>query len=130
MTIRQNCKWIQCNRKPASYGGITFEVWDHPALLSALRELGDYQLWVEERLIPIVSKWIDENRERVIDGMSQEQMNDMGAAVEKAYELLVKDGYIATIATAVEEGEHEDHHPIAQRNPLWQSETKRRRTRP
>jgi len=29
-------------------------------------------------------KWIDENRVRVIEGMSDEEMNDMGAAIENS----------------------------------------------
>ena len=127
MTIRQNCRLIRCKRMSSPHGGITFESWYHSSLLNAVRELGDYQLGVEERSIPIASKWIEENRGRVIGDMSFEQMNDMGAAVEEGYRLFVEDGCIAEISTAVEQ---EEHHPVAQRNPLWQSETLRRITRP
>lgn len=122
MSVRQNCKWINCRRVVTQHAGIKFEISDHPSLLAALRELSDYQNWIDQRLIPIVSKWIDENRERVIENMSPDEMNDMGAAVEKAYNLLVKDGYIAERTAAVES----EPHPIEQRNPLWQAETRQR----
>lgn len=122
MGIRQGCHWIRCKIARTPHAGVEFKISDHPSLLAALRELSDYYEWVEERLIPIASKWIDENRERVIEGMSPEEMNDMGAAVEKAYGLLVEDGYIEE-RTAAEESEE---HPIERQNPLWQSETRRR----
>ncbi len=122
MGVRQNCQWIGCKLVRTRHKGIEFKISDHPSLLAALRELSDYHEWVEERLIPIASKWIDENRVRVIEGMSQEEMNDMGAAIEKAHSLLVKEGYIDERTEAAETEEH----PIEQQNPLWQSETRRR----
>lgn len=121
-SIRQNCKWIPTARAMKEASGLEYEASDHPDLLSALRAIGAYHSWVETRLLAIVSKWIDENRERVIEGMSAEEMNDFGAAVEKAYQLLVRDGFVAEReeamkATALNE---------ADINPLWQAETRRR----
>ena len=52
----------------------------------------------------------------------RKKMNDMGAAVEKAYRILVEDGYIDERTAALQS----EDHPIEQRNPLWQSETRRR----
>ena len=111
--VKQNCKWMPCKRLRSTHAGINFDISDHPSLLAALRELSDYEDWIEHRLIPIVSKWIDENRERVIEGMSEEEMNDMGASIEKAYSLLVDDGYIDERIAAMES----EDHPMERRKP-------------
>ena len=121
-TIRQNCKWIPTARSADKATGPIFDGTDHPDLLSALRAIGAYNTWVETRLLAIVSKWIDENRERVIDGMNDDEMNDFGAAVEKAYELLVADGFVAEREDAMKAAQIE----TKDINPLWQAETERR----
>ena len=54
------------------------------------RAIDDYEKWVSSRLLPIVCKWIDENRDAVTKDMSREEMDDMGAAVEAAYKIISK----------------------------------------
>lgn len=122
MTIKQNCHLIRCRTNRTPHAGVNFDISEHPSLLSALRELSDYHDWVEYRLLPIVGKWIEENRKRIIEGMSEDEMDDIGAAVERAYKLLEDDGYIEEITKASESEEP----PMERRNPLWQAETKRR----
>ena len=122
MSTRQACHWINCMTLRTTHAGSNFDVSEHPSLLTALRELSSYHDWVEHRLLPIACKWIEENRERVIEGMSDDEMDDMGAAIEKAYRLLEDDGYISRGTTAAVEVDH----PMERRNPLWQAETRRR----
>lgn len=117
--VRQNCKWIKHSPEANYISGKVYPDHDHPDLLRALRALSKYDDWVNEKLIPIACKWIDENRERVIDGMSSEEMNDMGAAIEKAYQLITEDGFIASSENAESVvGLNENNI-----NPLWQKET-------
>jgi hypothetical protein len=119
--IRQNCKWIPLLPEESDEAGKKYQGHDHPDLLRALRALSNYDIWVSDRLIPIVSKWIDENRDRVTDGMTEDEMNDMGAAIEKAYQIIKADGYIAS---RLEEG-GKSKISTKNINPIWQETTKK-----
>ncbi len=119
-TVRQNCKWIKLVRDENESTGSVFVESDQPDLLRALRAISDYEKWVGDRLMPIANKWIQENRERIIEGMSAEEMNDMGAAIEKAYQLIEEEGYIAERTSARESFDLD----TAQINPLWKEKTK------
>ena len=117
-TVRQNCKRIPSVRAKSEIGMDEFTLSDHPDLIATLKSFTQYNEWVEDRLMPIVGKWIEENRDRIIEGMSDEEMNDTGAAVEKAYSILVEDGY-------VEERKHaalDVEIPPENINPIWRSE--------
>jgi len=90
--VRQNCHWIPKARvsqtKEEVEGCMEYSITQHPDLLRTLRGLTDYHRWVSERLIPIVCKWIDEHREDVTAKLTDAEMDDMGAGVEAAYNLI------------------------------------------
>jgi len=68
--------------------GDDYDIFDHPDLLRAIRGLADYDNWVSQRLIPIALKWIDEHRDEVFQGLSEEDQDDMGAVIESAYRII------------------------------------------
>lgn len=117
-TVRQNCKRIPKVRAKSEIGSDEFTLSDHPDLVATLKNISKYNEWVEDRLMPIVGKWIEENRDRIIEGMSEEEMNDTGAAVEKAYSLLVEDGYVEEREQAALEVEILPENV----NPIWRKE--------
>jgi hypothetical protein len=120
-TVRQNCRWIPSRVGHEFLPGPSDEHDDyaHPDFLRLLRGLAAYEQWVSERLIPIVSKWIDEHREEVTRSMSDEEMNDMGAAVEAAYALIAASEWMQERQKAAA-----DFNPdVAEINPLWRRKT-------
>ena len=84
-----------------------------------MRGLDDYDKWVSLRLIPIVCKWIDENREAVIKELSGEQMDDIGAAVEAAYKIIEKSKWMEE---RLKEADKLDRDAISC-NPIWRRQT-------
>ena len=118
-TTRQNCKWIPFVQAESDETGGKYTNYDHPDLLRALRGLDDFEKWVSLRLIPIVGKWIDENREEVIKDLTDEEMNDMGAAVEAAYKIIEKSTWMKERLKAAEKIDAE----TISLNPLWRKQT-------
>ena len=118
-TVRQNCKWIKTVGLPSDETGGKFSNFDHPDLLRALRGIDDYEKWVSTRLLPIVCKWIDENRDAVTKDLSNEEMNDMGTAVEAAYNIIEKSEWMKE---RIKESEKIDIDSISF-NPIWRRQT-------
>lgn len=96
--VRQNCKVIPVRRMlkmAQKEGHLEYSNLKHPDLLALMRSLDRFESWVNDRLLIIASKWIDEHREEVTAGMSEADMNDMGVAIEAAYRMIEKSGWIA-----------------------------------
>lgn len=96
--VRQNCKVIPVGYVPRTgqeEGDLEYSNLKHPDLLTLMRSLDRFESWVNDRLLIIASKWIDEHREEVTAGMSEADMNDMGVAIEAAYQLIEKSGWLA-----------------------------------
>lgn len=122
--VRQNCKWIDVappsgEDESPKLAGDCWDPLNHPALLQALRGLTVYDDWVSQRLIPIASKWIEEHREEVIRQLTEEEMDDMGAGIEAAYNVLKESGWIRERQAAAATFSAER----ARVNPLWFAQT-------
>ena len=96
--VRQNCKVIPKHsvrsQQDSKEGDLEYSTIKHPDFLALMRSLDRFESWVNNRLIIIASKWIDEHRDEVIAGMSEADMNDMGVAIERAYELIEQSGWV------------------------------------
>ena len=101
------------------HAGATYSDYDHPDLLRILRALDDYETWVSTRLFPIACKWIDEHREQVIEGMTEDEMNDVGAAIESAYRVLADSDWMVERQKLSAQFDFER----ASVNPLWHRTT-------
>jgi len=103
--VRQNCKVIPVRsmlKMGQEEGHLEYSNLKHPDLLTLMRSLDRFESWVNDRLLIIASKWIDEHREEVTAGMSEADMNDMGVAIEAAYQLIEKSGWLAERETDAE----------------------------
>ena len=118
--VRQNCSWVKREVPQQLIKSSLHDETNHPDLLRTVRALSDYDAWVSNRLIPIVSKWIEENREEVIKDMEPDQMNDMGEAVESAYKILKESGWVDEQDESNKAGFVEESFSA---NPFWKKKT-------
>jgi hypothetical protein len=117
--VRENCRWIPSPIAASSEFGIHVEPFDNPDLLKALSSLAKYVDWVDSVVIPVASKWIEEHREEVISGMTEEETNDIGAAMARAF-AVVKDSdwYKQQVARSLSY-DFETAGVAGKANPLW-----------
>lgn len=122
--VRQACHWIPKPPARADFVGgevIAHDLLKHPDLMAALRGIDRYDTWVNERLLPIVGKWIDEHRDEIVPHLSEGEMDDMGAAVEAAYKLLVDQGWIDERRQEAESVQADE----SRHNQSWVARTRR-----
>lgn len=122
--VRENCRVIPTRLAPPS-PGIYVEEFDHPNLLLALRSLASYVDWVDNKLLIIASKWIEEHREEVIDGMTEQEKNDIGAAIEKAFSVIEASGWYKAQVERGKSFNVEEALAQGRANPLWIKQSER-----
>jgi len=118
--VRENCRWIPgpVMMRPNN-PGIDLFPFDNPDLLKAVDALKNYISWVDEKLVPIASKWIEEHREEVIKDMTPAQMNDMGAAIDKAFSIVAQSEWYKEQMLKAETYDYERALQDGRANPLW-----------
>jgi hypothetical protein len=99
--------------------GAAYTPYEHPDLLRALRGLMDYHRWVEARLIPIASKWMDEHREEILANTTEEAQSDVGASVEAAFKILKDTDWWRNFRRRAEGFNRQQAYEQGQANPVW-----------
>ncbi len=136
MTIKNKCvtqvpcmddgrkRSLSRNEKLTGMGRL-YQPYDHPDLLTALRATARYHEWVENRLMPIVCKWMDENRDKIKPSLSEEEQNDIGASVEAAYQMIADTDFWKDILSAGEKFDFEAAADDKNINPIWRALTEK-----
>jgi hypothetical protein len=94
----------------------------HPSWIAGVEGLDAYNRWVCEVVIPIVFQWIEEHKEEVYQGVSDEYKDDVGVVIASAFEIVKKmSSYTNGLKKAEEfeeaiENEEVDLKTI---NPVW-----------
>ena len=60
----------------------------HPSLIAGLEGLNAYNCWVSEVVLPIVFQWIEENKDEVYKGVSEELRDDVGVVIASAFQIV------------------------------------------
>jgi len=132
-SVRGGCNWIpRCksfraddpteNEKLVGRAG-EYVPFEQPDFLRTLRALGDFHDWVEGKLFPIIGKYIEEHREEITQGMTEDEMNDMGAAIEAAFKHLQTTGWLTAQDQKFVEVDEQKMFAEGRANPLWYKET-------
>jgi hypothetical protein len=121
--VRENCRVIPRGALASRGTGIHVEPFDHPNLLLALKSLAQYVDWVDNVVLPVASRWIEEHRDEVTKGMTADEMNDIGAAMDKAFEIVSASDWYKAQARIGENFDVEAAMRENRVNPIWNKKT-------
>jgi hypothetical protein len=63
----------------------------HPSLYAAIEELMIYERWVSEVVLRIAFRWIDENKDKVYNGIPYELKDDIGVVINAAFNAVMNE---------------------------------------
>jgi len=79
---------LQCEPPIAPINSVYAISEQHPLFFAAIEDLMIYERWVSRVVLPIAFQWIEEHKNDVYDGISEDAYDDIGVVVAAAFEIV------------------------------------------
>jgi hypothetical protein len=86
--VKQNTHFIPTQGEQYRLSGAHPDSEMHPDWIGAIESLDAYNHWVCEVVLPIAFQWIEEHKNDVYKGISEQERDDVGIVIAEAFEIV------------------------------------------